>query len=394
MFVHALLLAAATLPAFAPPPTTHASASAGEAGVAWFEDGFNMAVREAAKRDTLVLIALAPDWSGYSNKLIDETFADERVAAAVGDIVCLKFRVEDSNFQQVRKMFNVEDFPAIVFANGKGRIEDLISGFIPPEPLLEQLERVKRGEGTVGWHRNKVAEAPDDLEQQYNLYSMLLNVSSHREADKVLAGIRTADPKGETRTGARLIFDDVWDEVKERGGDDPADWDLTPVHEHLSKVKLPAARVDGWNRVGNFHASAGHMGASFDAFMNSWNDISEDGALDFGSSVAWFIMENDEGKLEQRHKDFALHLADRVATLATKARDEYVAEHGTPTSEDGGDYDKWLAGKLDLLVWCQFNYGTSAEATEKALAACRRCIELDPENEEYQGRLAMLLERA
>ena len=136
------------------------------------------------------------------------------------------------------------------------------------------------------------------------------------------------------------------------------------------------------------------MGASFDAFMNSWNDVAEDNALDFGNSVAWFILENDGGALKQRHKDFALKLADHVGTLATKMRDEHVAEHGTSLSEDGGDYDKWLAGKLDLVALCHYSYDAADAGREKALAACRRSIELDPENEEYQVRLAMLVEQA
>jgi hypothetical protein len=75
-------------------------------------------------------------------------------------------------------------------------------------------------------------------------------------------------------------------------------------------------------------------------------------------------------------------------------RDEHAAETGSSKSEDGGDYDTWLAGELDLLVWCQYNYAADSNRMELALATCCRCIELDPENAEYQGRLEMLLARS
>lgn len=372
----------------APVATAPATLTIGEPGVTWFEGSYNKALREARSDDRLVFIAFVPPTSDYSTKVLEETLPDAAVGAELADLVCLRFDDEDdARFQQVRRTYNVESYPTFIITNGRGDIEDRIEGFIPVEPMIEQMRRIKRAEGTVSWHRALVDEEPDNLEHQYSLAQMLEGVKDFKTAGKTYDAIRRADPEGRTSTGMRLILNEAWEQVAHEGGDDRNAWDLHPVMERLAGASDEAA-FEGWTGIGNFYAGIdGKLGDSIDAFMVAWQHVPDDSARGWGKGVASFIVENGGDELSPEHQQFALALATRAVEEAQHTRDEYVAENGTTESEDGGNYDTWLAGHIDVLVWCQMSFGQH----DAAIASCRRTLELDPENAEFQGRLEMLL---
>jgi hypothetical protein len=385
MFTTALILfAISSSPTLEP----IAAPSAGDHGVVWFEGGYNKALRKARADDSLVFIAFVPDTSTYSTKVLEETLPDATVGAELADLICLRFDNEnDARFEQLRRTFNVETYPTFVVTNARGKIEDRIEGFIPVEPMVQQMQRIKSAEGTVSWHRAQVEEEPDNLEHQYSLAQMLDGVKDYKTAGKTYDGIRRADPEGHTAPGMRLILSETWNQVAEAGGDDRANWDLEPIRQRLSGASDEAA-FEGWNGIGNFYAGIdGKLGDSIDAFMVAWKSVPESNTRSWAKGVASFIVENGEDDLDMKHQRFALELAARAVEEARRDRDEHVAEYGTSESEDGGDYDSWLASHIDVLVWCQMAFGDH----DQAVASCRKTLELDPENAEFQGRLAMLL---
>ncbi len=383
MLATALLYAAlSSSPALAAVPP------AGDHSMVWFEDGFNKALRKARSEERLVFIAFVPDDSDYSRKVLEETLPNEAVSSELSDLICLRFdNKNDARFEQVRRTYNVESYPTFVFANSRGKIEDRIEGFIPVEPMLQQMERIKAAVGTVGSYRAKLEEEPDNLQFQYSLAQMLDNVRDYKSAEKTYDGIRRADPKGKTAVGMRMILDEKWLEIAEAGGDNRAEWNLDPILSQLEGATSEAA-FEGWNAVGNFHAGVdGQLGQSIDAFIAAWENIPEDSSRGWARGVASFIVENGDDDLDRQHQDFALKLATVAVDQAQREFDEHVAEYGSSKSEDGGDYAPWLASHIDVLVWCQMAYGERSAA----IASCRRTLELDPENAEFQGRLDMLL---
>ena len=385
------LLSAVLVTGMAPAPATLPASDldTADSAVEWYDGGYNKALRVARKDEALVFLAFVPETSNYSNKVVAETFPDAAVAAELADLVCLKFDNEDdARFQSVRKIFNVETYPTFVIANPKGKIEDRIEGFIPPEPMVEQMQRIKAGEGTVGWHRELIEEEPDDLGHVYSLAQMLEGVRAYKEAERTYASIRRKDPKGETPVGARMILNDVWQLVAESGGEDKAHWDLTPVYEHLSEVPNEVAAFQGWTQVGNHFAGLdGRMGDSADAFMHAWEHAAEDdSSRGWARDVAAFLASQSES-LEDRHGEFAIELAMVSVDRAQVVCYEHVAENGTTKSEDGGDYQAWVASHMAVLVQVQQTFGQVAEAAVTA----RRCVEMDPENKEYEERFGDLL---
>lgn len=382
----ALSAPAAVAPVAAAPVPTPAVTSE---GIAWFEDGLTRALRSAKRNESLVFIAFVPETSAYSQQVVAETFPDERVTAELAELVCLRFDDQaDRRFQTASERYNVESFPTFVLATPDGDIEDRIEGFIPADPMIEQLKRIKSGVGTVSWHRAEVAGEPDQLGHVYSLAQMLDAVRDYDEAERTYALIRSEDPRGETAAGARLAMSAVWDALAESSGEDKSEWDLSAVHAHLATVPEGVPAFQGWTSVGNFHAGLeGQLGHAADAFAKAWEHVPAQPKRSWARDVANFLVATGGESLAERHQAFALMLASTAVAEAERERDEYVAENGTSESDDGGDYDSWVATHLSVLVECQRVFGQ----TEAAVASLQRCTELDPENPEYPERLANLV---
>jgi hypothetical protein len=383
-----LLFAAAPV---APSPTPPSE-------VDWYEHGYNKALRDARVGDQLVLVALVPEWSDYSRQVAEETFTDPRVAAAMGDLVCLKYEVDDAHLRQVSKIYNVENFPAIVFANSKGKIEDLIQGYIPPEPMLEQLERITAGVGTVGDHQSQVDENPDDLEKQFALMGMLQNVLDWRRAEKVERAIRNADPEAQTTAGARLVMGDIWQEVYAGMESDDTPLDVEPAVDFLESRREPRVRFQGWQDVGNKLAGHGDMKGARGAYMAAYENAADDLSGDWAADVARWFLSDEQPDLDADERVFTLELAE----MSVNSVEAYCEAHadGKPAKGDGdgdgyelseADQDSWLADRLGLLAKAQLHCAPDREAMKLAKATLQRCVELQPESEDYQAMLDELV---
>lgn len=282
----------------------------------WYENGFNRALRDARVGEQLVLVALLPDWSDYARQVHEDRFADPRVVSSTGDLLCLKYTKDDANLRQVAELYNVENFPSLLFVDSKGRIEDLIEGYIPADALLEQLARISAGEGTVSDHQAQVDEAPEDLERQWALMDVLRNVRDWRRADKVKAQIQSADPEGQTPAGSRLVRQGIGSEIFAAVKSDGQALELEPVLVHVSSRTEPRMRFEGWNDVANTLAGQGDIGGARDAFRTAFVDADRATAGNWAMSVAGWMLHDEEHELMAADRAFVLELASLAeATL-------------------------------------------------------------------------------
>ncbi|MFT7464705.1 MAG: hypothetical protein ACI9EF_003063 [Pseudohongiellaceae bacterium] len=116
------------------------------------------------------------------------------MSEALSETICLKYTSEGADMTSLVKRYNIEQFPAIVLAMPNGDVNELLVGFIPPEPLLDQLQRVHSLDNTVTSHRLAVEAQPDDLGAQYALAQKLASCWDWRNFDRTVKAIRRADP--------------------------------------------------------------------------------------------------------------------------------------------------------------------------------------------------------
>jgi hypothetical protein len=378
--------ASAQIASAAPAPP----ADAAPEQVAWYSGNYNAAVSDARKQGKLLLLAFVPEWSDYSRKLVDETFLDGTVAKELNDLICLMYTEEDNVSRQIIKLYNVEQFPTIVVAEADGKIEDLITGFIPAQPLVGEMRRIKSGNDTVSARRALAEATPTDLNLRWSLADKLKNVNDERRARKVMQSIRAEDPEGRTLAGARVAAQDVWDAIESAAPGGPDTWDIAPMLAHIESLSIDLAAFDGWNAVARFHAGLSRMPEARAAFMRAWTRIPPDQVLNWGNDMGNFFLEAED-VLTDAEKAFAVEVAERAAVRAVALGDPEAENYGV--AFNGTNYNAYLAERLDTVTRCLIEFDPTPAGLDKAQATAERCIELDPDNEEYPGRLEMIKAR-
>jgi thiol:disulfide interchange protein len=98
------------------------------------------ALDEAKERNTLVMVDFWAEWWGPCKRLINETFPDPKVKERLDQLVVLKLDVDNEGAELARH-FNVRGIPLILFFNPEGEIVHRVSGFLEPEPFIEEIKK-------------------------------------------------------------------------------------------------------------------------------------------------------------------------------------------------------------------------------------------------------------
>ncbi len=376
----ALLIATTCLP-----QATTAEASPAQHG--WFEGSYNSALRAARQENKPVFIALVPDWSDYSQKMLAETFPDTSVSQLLSQMICLKYEVEDSRSLQVARLYKVSQFPTLVLAQADGSLEDVIIGYFPPQPLVQELQRILSGVGTLADHVARVAADPENLATRYAYAVKLDEVGDAAGFQRELGFIRTADPTGATVTGAQLLQNEVWAKVAAVGPGDEATWDLTPVAEFLETVPLPSARFAGWMRLAGFQRERERRIEAVGAMRRAHESVAPNEFFDWSADVITYVLEADQGDLPEDTGRWTLSLAEELERRALVVQEPDAS--GAVFFPATLNYDEWLAAQLDILAQAQLKYAGS-RGKRLALATSERCLALMPDNDDYKSRVELL----
>lgn len=356
----------------------------------WHDGSYNSALRRARQEGKPVLIALVPDWSDYSKRMVAETFPDPTVAALMADMVCVKYEQEDNRSLQVARMYNVTQFPTVVVTQPDGTLEDVVIGFFPAQPLVSELQRILAGNGTLADFIARVEAAPDDHAVRFAYAVKLDELGDPAAYQRELDVIRAADPTGATLIGARLLQSDVWAKIAADAPGAEDTWDLAPIHTFLDSVSLAEARFDGWNRVAAFEGERQQRAASIAARRRAGESANAEQFFDWSAGLVDYVLEADQGDLDPELGAWTLALAEELEQRAIAFGQP--DESGVVGFPPGDEYDAWLAENLDLLARAQLKYAGDAR-NRLALATSKRCVELDPGNATYQSRVDLLKSR-
>ena len=130
-----------------PPPEDTGSETHFVAGTAW-RASFDGALREARRRQTLVMLDLFAEWCAACKDFDQKTFPDPEVRRVLMRLVParLDFTNESPLSAQITEKYSVVGLPTILFLRPDGSEvpDSRITGFVPPAAFISRLERVMR----------------------------------------------------------------------------------------------------------------------------------------------------------------------------------------------------------------------------------------------------------
>ena len=241
----------------------------------WFQGAYMSALGTARHEGQMVCLYF---WSGGSQncqRMYQETLCAEPTSQLLSDFVCYSADASDANGARLLARYKVSTVPTVLLLSPEGEAQDAIIGFAGPQTFASEVNRIRRGEETVGTLRKLCADAPTDLSLRLRLSVKLGVVGALDERAEVLDSIRRDDPRGETLVGARLAFWDVRDPLQQElaSSEDPTDVDLRAMYRHAKSIRHPQVRFEAREWIADAESARGDRKAAREALLLAWNDV-------------------------------------------------------------------------------------------------------------------------
>ena len=324
------------------------------------------------------------------------------------DVLCYNVDTESEAGGPIAERYGVGPLPTLMVLEPDGSPRDVWLGYLPPDGFIATIQRIKSDVDTIGDFRRRIEADPKDYEVRKKLAEKLQlagddegsaeqlraviaglraglagdasDVDAHYEIaitlqsmgdtagyEAELAKIRELDPEGVSLPMRRLAFADAVAPLQN-------DLDGSKLLEFLADEKHPELLYEGWNWInrlenyqlqraqgtGDEEAAAKHAVAAVEALQKAWPHVAEDRVATDGNAFAWSVYTLSD------------YLSDDHFLWGVKVAKRAVDASG---SEDANVIDtlacvQWVAGQADA-----------------AIASVKRCIELDPDNEDWKNRL-------
>lgn len=351
--------------------------------IPWLHETVGTALAQAKASKTLVLAYFWKDDSPSCIQFYRDTLCTDRSAEALADLVCVSVDVSTEFGAKLMSSHEVTTLPTMLFLTPDGQAQDAILGIINVEDLVAEVERIRRGEGTVGTLRSKVQASPDDLALRLLLSNKLVDMGATAEAAELVESIKRDDPKALTPTCAHILLLEKRDAVAMAADDsaDPGTWKLKPLYDHVKKIRPTEVTFEGWNLVAEIELQRGDRRKAFAAWRQAHTHAGEGRLARLGTivgNVAWAAPDD----LRAFDKRFLLELAQELVEHF-EANPVRVVENVSP---DDQDVVVDLPSALELLARAHHITGRRT----KALAALERAMELAPGRAYYNDRRAEL----
>lgn len=331
--------------------------------VPWFTGSYEELLAEAARTKRIVFLDFYSRSNAYTKRLEKSTYTDGQVLAELCELLCYSIDADAKESKALRKRFQVQSAPALVFLDPDGALRDQLSGFKGPEPFLKELRRIKANQRTFSDLRGRIQRDANDLDSRWALACKLREIGDLRGYEEQAAEIRDRDAELRTPAGRRMHLEILASAAA-------AKFDLEPLYRFVSDEKEPALRFDAWWKIWTLEGQAArsvadaeranmHRQSCFAAARELWPLVPEDQHGLLGNNIAWSFYEN-RSRASQSDLEFALSVAVKAAAAAPD-----------------------VPAVVDTLACCLFAVGKRDEA----LVQVKLCIQLDPQNATWRERL-------
>jgi len=334
--------------------------------IEWWAEDFESAVDACEFEDAGMLLLYFwvkenPDCSA----MFGGTMSEEKVQAALSPFVCMGAERATDAGDELFDRFRIERSPTILFLTPDGTVVDAIVGYLPVDGFLAEIERIRKGEGTVLALREAVSKAPDDLSLQLALMRKLRETGDKKGSQEVIDAIVAKDPKCKREPAAEAMLVRLTDEVFPPDSS-PQSWDLEPLHAFLRKQKNKRILFLGYTRLGDGAYQQEDLKAWAKFAERAWKSIPKDKVQTWGQDHATVVCKHGK-ELEKVNK--------KILKLAIK-----ISKASLAITEKANKDDK------PYLAWAMYLHaGVLKEGGKRkdAFKLLDKAIELAPDNETY-----------
>jgi thiol-disulfide isomerase/thioredoxin len=110
-----------------------------------------------------VFLDVYTTWCGPCKMLDRDVFPKPEVVEALAAFVCARYDAEKDEGVEVARRYGVDAYPTLLVLDADGAEVDRILGFRPVKGFLAEVERIRRGEGTLPALRRALETDPDDF---------------------------------------------------------------------------------------------------------------------------------------------------------------------------------------------------------------------------------------
>jgi len=157
----------------------------------FFKGTFAQGLEKAKKEGRLLMVDIFAGWCGPCRAL-EAAYGTPPFEGALADLVVMKIDGENGEGPGLMERFGADSYPTVIFFAPSGEEAGRIVGF--GEQFLEQVERIKRGEGSVEAVRAKLEKEPENCRLLFTLGEMLLQQEEGDEAMDTFEKILEIDP--------------------------------------------------------------------------------------------------------------------------------------------------------------------------------------------------------
>ncbi len=145
------------------------------------EKSFEEACAEAKKAEKLVLIDFYTTWCGPCKKLDRETWPDKDVKALLADkFIAIKLDAEKDT--KTAGQYKINVYPTILITKSNGDEVDRLTGFKPPDDLVDDLKDALAGKDSVTRAREQADKQKGDPSARMHLGDALAEKGNHAGA--------------------------------------------------------------------------------------------------------------------------------------------------------------------------------------------------------------------
>lgn len=101
------------------------------------------ALGRARAENRLVMVDVYTDWCGWCKKLDRDTYGDERVAAALENLISIRVNAEKGG-EAVAEKYRVQGFPTVLFLSGSGEVVEKIEGYVGADDMLKIVASLRK----------------------------------------------------------------------------------------------------------------------------------------------------------------------------------------------------------------------------------------------------------